>query len=110
MAFENGIAWKPLSPEARGKHKTFSSALDAVFADLRTERNPFFDMLSEVWESEFSDIPARLGRYENGIIFLYVKSPAVNFMLRPKLRIVKKRFAALPGAPRKFDVKLEIKA
>jgi hypothetical protein len=110
MALENGVNWKPVSPELRGKHKTFSSALDAVFHDLRTEHNPFFDSLSEIWERDFSDILAKPGRYENGIIFLYVKSPSVNFMLRPKLRLIKKRLEAIPGAPKKFDVKLEIKA
>ena len=72
--------YRPLSPELRGRHASFASAVDAAFGDLTTEKNEFFDSLADRWKTLFPDLPARPGRYEDGKIFLYVPNAAVNFM------------------------------
>ena len=48
------------------------------------------------------------GRYDGGIIFLYVRSAPILFSLRPKLRAMARRLAALPCAPKRVDLRLEI--
>ena len=101
--------YRPLSPELRGRHASFASAVDAAFGDLMTEKNEFFDSLADRWKALFPDLPARPGRYEDGKIFLYVPNAAVNFMMRPRLAAIKKALAALPDAPRRIDLRLEIK-
>lgn len=109
MPFENGVNWQPEAPAERGRHSTFSSAIDAVFKDLLTERNDFFDSLADRWPSLFPGLPIRPGRYENGTIYLYVRNAPTNFAMRAKLPAVKRTLAALPGAPKRLDVKLEIR-
>ena len=101
--------YRPLSPELRGRHASFASAVDAAFGDLTTEKNEFFDSLADRWKTLFPDLPARPGRYEDGKIFLYVPNAAVNFMVRPRLAAIKKLLAALPDAPKRIDLRLEIK-
>lgn len=101
--------YRPLSPELRGRHVSFASAVDAAFGDLMTEKNEFFDSLVDRWKALFPDIPAKPGRYEDGKIFLYVPNAAVNFMMRPRLALIKRALAALPGAPKRIDLRLEIK-
>ena len=91
----------------RGRHKTISSAFDAAFRDLTTERNPFFDSLADNWQTLFPDLPARPGRYEDGKIFVYVKNAPTAFLVRPRLRQIAAKLATLPGAPRKIDLRLE---
>ena len=110
MAYENGVNWQPREPERRGRHATFGAAIDAAFADLLTQRDPFFDTLVDRWRALFPDLPARPGRYEDGKIFLYVKNAPTNFALRPKLPAIKRALAALPGAPKRLDLRLEIHA
>lgn len=109
MPYENGVNWQPEAPDQRGRHATFGSAIDAVFKDLLTERNAFFDSLPDRWESLFPGLPVRPGRYENGTIYLYVRNAPTNFAMRPKLPAIKRTLAALPGAPKKLDIKLEIR-
>lgn len=94
----------------RGKHANFSSALSAALKDLLTEKNVFFDSLADKWPTLFPNLPIRPGRYEGGIIFLYVRSAPQLFAMRPKLRMIKQKLAALPGAPSKLEVKLEAHA
>lgn len=101
--------WKPLAPEERGRHATFGSAVDAAVKDLSTEHNDFFDSLADVWPRLFPNCPARPGRYEDGRIFLYVRSAPALFSFRPKLPAVKRRLAELPGAPKRIDLILEIR-
>ena len=98
-----------VEPEKRGRHATFSSALDAVFRDLSVERNDFFDSLADRWRELFPGLPMRPGRYEDGVIYLYVPNAPTNFAMRPKLPMVKKRLSELPGAPKKLVVKMEIR-
>ena len=95
--------YRPLSPELRGRHASFASAVDAAFGDLTTEKNEFFDSLADRWKTLFPDLPARPGRYEDGKIFLYVPNAAVNFMVRPRLAAIKKLLAALPDAPKRIE-------
>ena len=109
MAFENGVNWQPQDPDNRGRHATFDSAVQAAFKDLLSERNDFFDSLVDRWPTLFPGLAARPGRYEAGTIFLYVRSAPANFAIRPKLPAIKRRLAELPGAPRQFAVKLEIR-
>ena len=110
MPFENGEFWKPLAPNERGRHKTTASAVEAALKDLLTEKNDFFDSLCDNWKALFPDLPAKPGRYANGAIFIYVKNAPTSFAVRPKLRAIKAKLAALPGAPKKIDLKLEIHA
>ena len=108
MAFENGVNWKPLDPDKRGRHSSFGKAVDAVLKDLTTERNAFFDSLADRWQELFPNLPMRPGRYEDGKIFVYVRSAAQLFALRPRLRQIALRLAELPGAPKKIDLHLEV--
>ena len=107
MAFENGVNWKPLDPDKRGRHKTIASAFEAAFRDLTTEKNTFFDSLADRWQELFPDLPARPGRYEDGKIFIYVRNAPTAFLVRPRLRAIAAKLAALPGAPKKIDLRLE---
>ena len=107
-AFENGVNWKPIAPDQRGRHETLSSALNAAFKDLVTERNAFFDSLVDNWMALFPGVPARPGRYENGRIYVYVRNAPTSYVVRPKLRAMAAKLATLPGAPKKIDLRLEI--
>ena len=113
MPFENGVHWKPLEPSARGRHATFNSAVDAALAgianDVLVERNEFFDSLADVWDSVFPGSMARPGRYEDGKIWLYVPSAPALFAVRMKLPAMRRALERLPGAPRRIDLRLEIR-
>ena len=108
MAIENGIDWKPVAPEQRGRHKTAASAFDAAFKALTREGDGFFDSLVDNWKSLFPDVPARPGRFDNGRIYVYVRNAPTSFVVRPKLRAIAAKLATLPGAPKKIDLRLEI--
>ncbi len=101
--------FRPLAPNERGRHGSFGSAVDAAIKDLAVERNDFFDSLADRWAALFPKSPARPGRYEDGRIFLYVRSAPALFSFRPKLPAVKRRLAELPGAPKRIDLILEIR-
>lgn len=109
MAFENGVNWQPLDPDRRGRHGDFNSALEAAAKGMLVQRNPFFDSLADRWPSLFPDLAARPGRYEDGKIFLYVKSAPANYAMRAKLPQIRRVLAALEGAPAKIDLRLEIR-
>ena len=70
---DNNLYGKAYGLKERGRHKTMSSAFDAAFKDLTTEKNPFFDSLVDNWKTLFPTVPAKPGRYEDGKIFIYVK-------------------------------------
>ena len=108
MPFENGVNWKPIAPEMRGRHKTAASAFDAAFKALSVERDGFFDSVVDKWKSMFPDIPARPGRHERGRIYLYVRSAPASYMVRPRLREIAAKLALVPGAPKKIDLRLEV--
>ena len=107
MPFENGVNWQPVDPDKRGLHKTTASAFEAAFRDLTTEKNEFFDSLCDNWKALFPDLPARPGRYEDGKIFVYVRNAPTAFLVRPRLRAIAAKLAALPGAPKRIDLRLE---
>ncbi len=104
---DRNLYGRAIEPDKRGRHKTFSSAIGAAFSDLTVERNAFFDSLADNWRRLFPDQPARPGRYEDGKIFLYVKNAPTLFLMRPRLPMIRRKLAALPGAPKKIDLKLE---
>jgi len=108
MPFENGVNWKPIAPEQRGRHEKFSSALEAAFKDLLVEKNPFFDSLADSWKGLFPNLPIWPGRYEGGKIWLYVRTAPTLFAMRSKLPMIKRTLATLPGAPKKLELRLEI--
>ena len=108
MPFENGVFWRPMDPEKRGRHKSFASATEAALKDLMTEKNAFYDSLCDNWKALFPDLPARPGRYESGTIFIYVRNAPTSYVVRPKLRAIKAKLATLAGAPKRIDLKLEI--
>ena len=108
MTDDNNLYGKAYGLGERGRHKTVSSAFDAAFKDLTTEKNAFFDSLVDNWKALFSDLPAKPGRYEDGKIFIYVKNAPTSFLVRPKLKAIAARLAQLPGAPKKIDLRLEI--
>ena len=108
MPIENGVNWKPLEPEKRGRHKTAASAFDAAFKALTRGQGGFFDSLVDNWKALFPGVPARPGRYENGRIYIYVRNAPTSYVVRPKLRAIAAKLATLPGAPGKIDLRLEI--
>ena len=110
MAFESGVNWQPLEPESRGRFRSFSDAVQFSFKSLYLERNPFFAQIADRWKSLFPDLRARPLRFENGTLFLAVRNAPAAFIVRPKLAAVRRIVAALPGAPAKFSIKLEIHA
>ena len=110
MPIENGVLWKPLAPEARGRHQTTASAFDAAFASLTREQNPFFDALADRWATLFPGLPLRPGRAEGGRIYVYARNVPTAYAMRPRLREIAARLASLPGAPAKIDLRLEIHA
>ena len=107
---DRNLYGRAIEPEKRGRHKTFGAAVGAAFSDLIVEKNEFFDSLVDNWRRLFPDQPARPGRYEDGKIFIYVKNAPTLFMMRPRLPTIKRRLAALPGAPKKIELRLEAHA
>lgn len=108
MAFENGVHWRPIDPQSRGRHETFKSALDAAFIDLTTEHNAFFDSLPDAWPHLFPKLAARPGRYEDGDFVLYVKNPPTLYAMRMKLGMIRKALSTLPNAPKRISLRLEV--
>lgn len=107
---DRNLYGRAIEPEKRGRHETFGAAVGAALVDLTTEKNPFFDSLVDNWGSLFPGSAAKPGRYEDGKIFLYVRSAPASFAVRPKLRAMAARLAKLPGAPAKINLRLEIHA
>lgn len=110
MFDDNNLYGRATGLNQRGKYVTFSKALDAAFKELTTENNDFFNSLADLWPTLFPDLAVRPGRYEGGIIFLYVRSAAALFAMRPKLKMIKAKLATLPNAPKKLELRLEARA
>ena len=107
---DRNLYGRAVDTQKRGRHKTFASAVGAVFPELLEERNEFFDSLADNWKRLFPDQPARPGRYEDGKIFIYVRNAPTIFLMRPRLPMIKRRLAAMPGAPKKIELRLEAHA
>ncbi|MBR1920936.1 MAG: DUF721 domain-containing protein [Kiritimatiellae bacterium] len=107
---DRNLYGRAFGADKRGRHKSFSSALDAALADMVVERNAFFDTLADNWRRIFPNQPARPGRYEDGKIFLYVNNAPTLFLMRPRLPMIRRRLAELPGAPKRIELRLEAHA
>ena len=105
---DRNLYGRAIEPDKRGRHKTFGSAVGAAFTDLLVERNDFFDSLADRWQTLFPALAARPGRCADGRIILYVKSAPALFSIRPRLASIRRTLLALPGAPKKIDLTLEI--
>ena len=100
--------YSPVDPEKRHAYASFSAAAKAAIADLVTVHDPFVDSLVARWDSLFPGLPARPGRFDPPRLYLYVKSAALNFAVRPRLAAIRRAIAAVPGAPKRLEVRLEI--
>ena len=98
--------------ETRVPTPTVGTLMDGILGDLLAEKSVFFDRVCAQWDTLFPDIPARPGRYQDGHLFLYVRTAGQLFALRPKLPKIKKELlqlrAADPNAPKRFTLHLEI--
>ena len=98
--------------ETRVPAPTVGTLMDGILGDLLAEKSVFFDSVCAQWDMLFPDIPARPGRYQDGHLFLYVRTAGQLFALRPKLPKIKKALlplrAADPNAPKRFTLHLEI--
>ena len=108
---DNRNVWgRAIDPDKRGRHKTFASAVAASLAALKVERNEFFDAVCRNWKRLCPEQPARPGAWHDGWIVLYVNKSTTLYLMRPRLAMIKRRLATLPGAPRVINVRLEIHA
>lgn len=89
--------------------------LDALLADLTRDRSPFYDEVCARWRELFPDLAAKPGKWVSGStpsaggkLFLFVRSAAAMFAVRPKLRGVKAKLAGLATAPKRFSVHLQV--
>ena len=94
--------------ETRVPMPSMGKLMDNLLANLLIEKSPFFDQVCEQWPTLFPDSIAKPGRWQDGRLFLYVRTSGQLFSLRPKLTKIKKALAALPTAPKRFSVHLEI--
>lgn len=85
-------------------------AVSAILESLLKERNEFFEDVCRNWQTLFPGLAAKPGRFQNGRLTLYVASSATLFAIHPRLSRIRKALAALPSAPRRFSVGLEIHA
>ena len=96
--------------ETRVKVPRVGFLLDALVSGLTEKKEPFFDTVLENWKTICPDFPGRPGRFQDNRLFLYVRTSGQVFSLRPRLPKIKKLVAALPGAPKRFTVHLEVHA
>ena len=82
--------------------------MDDLLASLLVEKSLFFDQVCEKWMELFPDCVAKPGRWQDGRLFLYVRTSGQLFGMRTKLPKMKRLLAALPTAPKRFAVNLEI--
>ena len=95
--------------ETRVPMPSMGKLMDGLLATLLVEKSPFFDQVCEQWPTLFPDSVAKPGRWQDGRLFLYVRTSGQLFGMRPKLTKIKKMLAALPTAPKRFSVHLEIR-
>lgn len=110
MYDDNNLYGQASGLDQRGRYATFSDALSSALNDLVTEKNDFFDSMVDNWEKLFPNLPVRPGRYEGGIIFLYVRTAPLLFAMRSKLASIKAKLKTLPGAPKRLEIRLEARA
>ena len=100
-------------PQMRKRMRTISETTEAALKELVQAIYPevknFFERVAEEWAQLFPGLAARPVRYENDYLILAVASPAVMFSVRPKCRKIREALLAMPGAPKKLTIKLEIR-
>lgn len=106
---DRNLYGKAVGLDERGRHATFGSAIDAAFKDLTTEKSDFFDSLVDRWRELFPGLRARPGRIDGGTVYVYVGSAPQLYSMRPKMRSIKAKLSALPGAPKKLELRLEVR-
>lgn len=94
--------------ETRVPVPSMGRLVDGLLASLLIEKSPFFDEVCEKWTELFPGSAAKPGRWQDGRLFLYVRTSGQLFGTRTKLPKIKKALAALPTAPTRFSVSLEI--
>lgn len=95
--------------ETRVPMPSMGKLMEGILASLLVEKSPFFDQVCEKWTELFPDCVAKPGRWQDGRLFLYVRTSGQLFGLRTKLPKIKKTLATLPTAPKRFTVGLEIR-
>lgn len=108
MPWENGINWEPLDPQNRGRYDSFSAALSAALSGLLRDNNDFITSLTDAWPRLFPNLAAKPGRFANGILFLYVRNSSLLYSIRPRLPAIRRTILALPNAPKKLTLRLEV--
>lgn len=98
------------APQTRVATPRLGGLLDALVEQLTERREPFFDTVLANWQTICPDFPGRPGRFQDNRLFLYVRTSGQVFSLRTRLPKIKKLVAALPGAPKRFTVHLEVHA
>ena len=96
------------APQFRAAMPKMGLVVDGLLSELLVEKSAFFDAVNDRWKELFPDVPARPGRFQDGRLFLYVRSSAILFTLRSKLPRIKKALATLSSAPKRFTLHLEI--
>lgn len=96
------------APQFRVSMPKMGAVVDGLLAELLVEKSAFFDAVVAQWKTLCPDVPARPGRFQDGRLFLYVSSSSTLFTLRSKLPKIRKVLAALPDAPKRFTLHLEI--
>lgn len=97
------------APALRVATPRVGSLLDGLLAQLTDVREPFFDVVCDSWPRICpADFPARPGRLREGHLVFYVRSAAQVFSLRAKLPKVRRLVLALPGAPKRLALHLEV--
>ncbi len=94
--------------ETRVPMPNMGKLMDGLLANLLIEKSPFFDEVCEKWTGLFPDCVAKPGRWQDGRLFLYVRTSGQLFGMRSKLPKIRKTLATLPTAPKRFSVNLEI--
>ena len=102
-------------PDVRRPTPRVGGLLDALVADLTRDHSPFYDEVCARWRELFPDLTAKPGKWVSGStpsaggkLFLFVRSAAAMFAVRPKLRGVKAKLAGLATAPKRFSVHLQV--
>ena len=94
--------------EMRVPMPSMENLMDGLLTKLLVEKSPFFDEVCDKWTELFPDCIAKPGRWQDGRLFLYVRTSGQLFGMRTKLPKMKKLLATLPTAPKRFSLNLEI--
>ncbi len=115
--FQRAIPGLPIDadpPETRMEPAPFAAAIEQVLKRLKINETPWLDDLSRAWPTLVPPEVARVarpGKWENGILFVYVTTSIKLFELRrthlPQIEKAVKKFV---GANRVRQVRLMVNA